>query len=276
MPFVPFWTVDAFTQKPFAGNPAAVCWLDAPQPDKWMQSVAAEMNLSETAFVRPLPGDPAADYELRWLTPLVEVDLCGHATLATAHALWTTGRAGDRAEIRFRTRSGVLTCGRDGERMTLDFPALPITPQPVLPELLAALKIDAGESAVVAAGRSRFDWLVVLPSAAVVEKLQPDINLLLTVPTRGVIVTAAAEQPGVDFVSRFFCPAVGINEDPVCGSAHCVLTPYWSQRLAKSQLVARQVSARGGDLWLQHVNDRVRISGYATTVFEGRVLAVGS
>ena len=263
MPGVRIWQVDAFTDRPFAGNPAAVCWLEAEADPAWMQSVAAEMNLAETAFVRRL-GD---GHELRWFTPTVEVDLCGHATLATAHALWENGLASAAEPLRFTTRSGVLTCTRDGAWIELDFPATPPVPADPPEELLAALGVSPS-----LVGRSRFDYFVVLDSEAAVRSVRPDIRRLAEVPTRGVIVTAASDDPAFDFVTRFFAPAVGVDEDPVCGSAHCCLTPYWSGRLGKRELTACQVSARGGVLRLRDAGDRVVLGGRAVTVLRGELV----
>lgn len=257
------WQVDAFTNRPFGGNPAAVCWLDAPADSHWMQSVAAEMNLSETAFVRRLPEG----LELRWFTPTVEVDLCGHATLATAHALWSSDLVPGDQPLRFHTRSGVLTCTKDGSFIELDFPATPpaaVAAPATLSEALGAEPIFVG--------KSRFDVLAVFDSAETVRTLKPDCRKLEQIPARGVIITAPADEPGFDFVSRFFAPAVGVDEDPVCGSAHCCLTPYWSDRLNKTELMAHQVSARGGILRLKLNGDRVILGGQAVTVWRGELL----
>lgn len=254
------WQVDAFTDRPFGGNPAAICWLDAERETTWMQSVAAEMNLSETAFVRKL-GD---GLELRWFTPTIEVDLCGHATLATAHALWSEGLFPLDQELRFRTRSGMLTCRRAGEIIELDFPATPPV-ETVASELLCqALNIRP-----VYVGQSRFYQLVVVESPETVRSVTPDFALLAKLPTLGVIVTAKSDDPQFDFISRFFAPAMGVNEDPVCGSAHCCLAPYWAQQLGKNHLTAFQASARGGVLHLRWEGDRVILGGQAVTVWRG-------
>jgi PhzF family phenazine biosynthesis protein len=263
MASVKLWQVDAFTDRPFAGNPAAVCWLEQEADAAWMQAVAAEMNLAETAFVRRL-GD---GHELRWFTPTVEVDLCGHATLATAHAVWEAKLAPADVPLRFSTKSGVLTCGRSGEWTELDFPATPASPSEPPAGLLEALGV--GPEFV---GRSRFDYLVVLSSEEAVRSVRPDYRRLREVPTRGVIVTAPSDEPQYDFVSRFFAPAVGVDEDPVCGSAHCCLTPYWSDRLGKQELVARQVSSRGGVLRLRNRGERVVLGGRAVTVLRGELI----
>ena len=254
------WQVDAFTDRPFGGNPAAVCWLESEAETAWMQSVAREMNLSETAFVRRLSDG----LELRWFTPTMEVDLCGHATLATAKALWSDGLVSSDQMLRFHTRSGVLTCQRKGEFIELDFPATPSA------EITASEKlIDALGVAPTFVGASRFYQMAVVESASVVRSVRPDFAKLAQIPTLGLIVTAVADDPRFDFVSRFFAPAMGVNEDPVCGSAHCCLGPYWGQRLGKTNLVANQVSARGGVLQLRLENNRVILGGQAVIVWRG-------
>jgi predicted PhzF superfamily epimerase YddE/YHI9 len=256
------WQVDAFANRPFAGNPAAVCWLEEPAERAWMQAVAAEMNLSETAFARRLDDS----YELRWFTPTVEVDLCGHATLATAHALWTSGVAADET-LRFHTRSGLLSCRQAQDWIELDFPATPARAASPAPQLLAGLNVEPRF-----VGDSKFYSLVEVESAAVVRSLQPDFGKLGQAPTLGVIVTARSDDPRYDFISRFFAPALGVNEDPVCGSAHCVLAPYWAAKLEKKQLSAYQASARGGVLRLRFEGDRVALGGQAVTVWQGELL----
>jgi len=256
--------VDAFTSRPFAGNPAAVCVLPGPADPGWMQDVAREMNLSETAFVYWV----AEGYQLRWFTPVVEVDLCGHATLATAHVLWEEGHLPAHATARFHTRSGLLTAERCGDWIELDFPverAEPARPPDALVEALGA--------PVRSAGRNRFDWLIELDSEAAVRQLAPDMTRLVAVPTRGVIVTSRAESPGFDFISRFFAPRLGVPEDPVCGSAHCCLAPFWSQRLGRTELVGYQASPRGGEVRVRHQGERVVLGGQAVTVLRGEVVA---
>lgn len=266
MPRIPCWQVDAFTDRPFAGNPAAVVWLEADADPAWMQNVAAEMNLAETAFIRRrADGD---GYDLRWFTPKVEVDLCGHATLGSAHALWTTGTVTDE-RLRFHTRSGVLTCSRNGGLIELDFPATPPTETPVDPAVMSAL----GASSAVYFGRSRFDVFVQLPSAAELRSLHPDLRKLAVADARGVIVTAVSDDPRFDFISRFFAPRCGVDEDPVTGSAHCALTPYWAAKLGKKEMTAFQASERGGVLHLRLAGDRVILGGHAVTVWEGHLLA---
>lgn len=262
-----FWQVDAFTDRPFGGNSAAICWLQREADSGWMQQVAMEMNLSETAFVRALDDG----FELRWFTPTVEVDLCGHATLAAAHALRCGGLVRPDQPIRFHTRSGVLTCTPRGERIEMDFPATPPHAVAAPPQLIAALDVQPQF-----VGRSKYDYLLVLESPAAVRAVQPDYRLLLEVPTRGVIVTAAGDDGRYDFVSRFFCPSVGINEDPVCGSAHCCLAPYWGERLNKVEMLAFQASHRRGILHLRLHGERVLLSGQSVTVLEGDLLASGS
>lgn len=260
---IPCWQVDAFTDRPFAGNPAAVVWLDADADPAWMQNVAAEMNLAETAFVRK----QADGYALRWFTPKVEVDLCGHATLASAHALWTSGTVPEEA-LRFHTRSGVLTCSRNGGLIELDFPATPPTEATVDPAVMAAL----GASSAAYFGRSRFDVLVQLPTVAELRSLQPDLRRLAATDARGVIVTAVSDDPRYDFISRFFAPRCGVDEDPVTGSAHCALTPYWAKKFGKTTFTAFQASERGGVLHLRLTGDRVILGGYAVTVWEGHLV----
>ena len=266
--------VDAFTDRPFAGNPAAVCVTDGPRDERWMQNVAREMNLSETAFLhREGGGDPASGpdtFRLRWFTPSVEVDLCGHATLATAHVLWSEGHLPGVAPARFQSRSGLLTADRRDGWITLDFPATPVLPSADRAADVAAMAESVGLP-VTDAGQSRFDWLVEVASEEAVRALVPDMARLAALPVRGVIVTARSGSPGFDFVSRFFAPRVGINEDPVCGSAHCCLGPYWGERLGKSDLVAYQASPRGGVLRVGLRGDRVRLGGQAVTVLRGEL-----
>lgn len=256
---IPLFQVDAFTHKPFSGNPAAVCVLDEPADPAWMQSVALEMNLSETAFLVP----QADGYGLRWFTPAVEVDLCGHATLASAHTLWETGRLAPESEARFHTRSGLLTARKVGEWIELNFPAR--TPaQSTIPDgLEKALGVTARF-----VGKSRFDYLVEVESAQIVREMQPDHPALRHLPVRGVMVTAAGDD-GYDFVSRFFAPGSGIDEDPVTGSAHCCLTPYWAAKLGKQEMTAFQASPRGGVVRVRLGEDRVYLQGQAVTVLRG-------
>lgn len=258
----PVVTVDAFTDRPFAGNPAAVCILSGPADEAWMRSVAAEMNLSETAFLHP----HADGWSLRWLTPAVEVDLCGHATLASAHVLWQDGHLAADAEARFHTRSGVLTCRRQGDWITMDFPAKP-EQQAEAPEgLERALGVTPRY-----VGRSHFDLLVEVDSDDIVRSIQPDLTLLAKVDVRGVIVTARSGDGRYDFVSRFFAPRAGVDEDPVTGSAHCVLAPFWAQRLGKDEMTAFQASRRGGVVRVRVAGDRVELAGQAVTMLRAEL-----
>lgn len=258
--------VDAFTNRPFAGNPAAICVLPGPTDDRWMQLVAREMNLSETAF---LYREAAGTFHLRWFTPGVEVDLCGHATLATAHVLWTEDHLRRDEPARFNTRSGLLTAERRDGWIELDFPATPVTPTPSPAD--AAALVASVDAPVRFASFSKFDALIELESEEAVRTLAPDIARLAAVPVRGVIVTGPASTPGFDFVSRFFAPRVGVDEDPVCGSAHCCLGPYWGARLGKTDLLAAQVSPRGGVIRVGLRGDRVKLSGQAVTVMRGEL-----
>jgi PhzF family phenazine biosynthesis protein len=260
---VPLVHVDAFTDTPFAGNPAAICLLDDPREDCWLAAVGAEMNLPETAFVRAV-GD---DFELRWFTPTVEVDLCGHATLAAAHVLWETGRLAPDAVARFHTRSGLLIAARRDDWIELDFPAEPAAAADAPPTLTEALGVSATWT-----GRNRFDWLVEVDSAEAVRALAPDLPRLATVPTRGVIVTAIADAPDADFVSRFFAPRAGIPEDPVTGSAHCALGPYWAPRVGRDELIGRQLSRRGGLVRVRVAGARAILGGRAVTIVRGELL----
>jgi PhzF family phenazine biosynthesis protein len=256
--------VDAFTDRPFAGNPAAVCVLEQPIDDALMASIAAEMNLAETAFLQRLPG--SEEWSLRWFTPEVEVDLCGHATLASAHALWESGEAREDQRIRFHTRSGILTAERRNGWIELDFPSLPSAPEPIPSWLEAALG-----SAPVNFERSRFDLVVELADERAVRELAPDLMRLAKEPVRGFIITARASGE-YDFVSRWFGPGAGVMEDPVTGSAHSVLGPYWQQRLGKSEFTAFQASRRGGVLRVGVDGDRVRLSGQAVTTLRGELI----
>lgn len=260
----PVTVVDAFTDRPFAGNPAAVCILDAPRDERWMRGVAMEMNLSETAFLRPREDG----WALRWLTPEVEVDLCGHATLAAAHVLWEEGRLDAAAEARFHTRSGLLTARREGAWIEMDFPAQPGTPVDAPAGLAEALG-----AAPAYVGRSRFDLLVELAADDVVRGLRPDLSRLGEIDARGVIVTARSADARFDFVSRFFGPRVGVPEDPVTGSAHCVLAPFWAARTGRDAMTGFQASRRGGTVRVRVAGDRVILGGQAVTVMRGTLAA---
>jgi len=255
--------VDAFTDRPFAGNPAAVCILESPREDAWMQAVAMEMNLAETAFLVP----EGEGYRLRWFTPAVEVDLCGHATLASAHVLWEDGHLSTDAPAIFQSRSGRLSATwRDGW-ITLDFPVKlaerSVDPTPVAKALGVPVSV---------AWANRFDILAEVESEAVLRSIRPDFNLVNAIPVRGLIVTTRSDQPGIDFASRFFAPQVGVNEDPVTGSAHCFLGPYWSEKLGKTEMVGYQASRRGGLVRVRLEGDRAMLGGQAVTVFRGELI----
>lgn len=262
MPGIPLFQVDAFTARPFGGNPAAVCPLEAWLPDATLQAIAAENNLSETAF---FVRRPDGDFDLRWFTPAAEVDLCGHATLASGHVLLTELEP-SRAGVRFWSRSGPLEVARRGDRLELDFPARPPRPIALVPELSEAL----GAAPVrVLADR---DLVAVFESAAAVRALAPDMRALAALP--GVFAVCATApgggpDPDVDFVSRFFAPAISVPEDPVTGSAHTELVPFWAGVLGRTALHARQVGPRGGDLWCTLEGDRVKIAGHAVLVIRG-------
>jgi PhzF family phenazine biosynthesis protein len=254
--------VDAFTDTLFSGNPAAVCILPGPREDVWMQNVAQEMNLSETAFLQKREDG----YGLRWFTPVLEVDLCGHGTLASAHTLWEQGLLKPEEEAKFHTRSGLLTARRQDEWIELDFPSLPdrrvSTPKGLTQALGARPKY---------VGRSRFDFIAEVDSEKTVRKLKPDFTKLSTLTIRGLIVTAKAKTQPYDFVSRFFAPRAGINEDPVTGSAHSVLGPYWKNRLKKNELLAYQASKRGGVIRVRVGDRRVFIGGKAITALRSEL-----
>lgn len=255
--------VDAFTREPFRGNPAAVCVLNAPREEHWMQAVAEEMNLAETAFLHP----EGEGYRLRWFTPKAEVDLCGHATLASAHVLWSEGHLAPASSARFITRSGWLIATKKGEWIELDFPSEPETRVDAPQELLAALGF-----APRYVGRNRMDYLVETESEELVRHLTPDLRLLAQVPTRGVIVTSRAAASEYDFVSRFFAPRLGVDEDPVTGSAHCCLAPFWAARLHKKEMIGYQASPRGGIVRVRLNEPRVYLLGQAVTVLRGELV----
>lgn len=265
------YQVDAFADAPFSGNPAAVCILHQAMEDAWMQRVAQEMNLSETAFLVPQGGE----FQLRWFTPAAEVELCGHATLASAHVLWEAGYLYPGEAAIFHTLSGVLTATREEDRIVLDFPAVEVTATTPPPGLVEALGVEP-----VAVGKNKFDYLIEVTDAATVRGLAPDFGALARIPARGIIVTAQAEPSGpaeqseahYDFISRFFGPAVGVNEDPVTGSAHCALGPYWRSKLGKDEFLAWQASPRGGAVHVQVQGDRVLLGGRAVTVLRGELV----
>ncbi len=256
--------VDAFTAKPFAGNPAAVCVLAHAADKRWMQQVALEMNLAETAFL--FRQDDA--WNLRWFTPTVEVDLCGHATLASAHVLWQDGHLPEGAQARFDTLSGRLTADRRGEWIEMDFPAQVAQPATPPDGLLDALGV-VGKYV----GKSRTDYLVEVEDEAQVRALQPDFRRLRPLPMRGVIVTSRASSDAFDFVSRFFAPGAGVDEDPVTGSTHCCLAPYWGAQLGKVEMIGYQASPRGGEVAVRIAGDRVILGGQAVTVMRGELVA---
>jgi PhzF family phenazine biosynthesis protein len=259
------YQVDAFSDQPFRGNPAVVCLLEGPQNQDWMQQVAAEMNLSETAFLyRQGEG-----FSLRWFTPKVEVDLCGHATLASAHVLWEAGLIPVDQQALFYTKSGLLTARRQEEgKIELDFPAEPAQEATPPPGMLKALGVDP-----LYCGRNRSNYLLEVDTEEKVRSLKPDFSLLAEVFGGGIIVTSLSASPAYDFVSRFFDPGEGIDEDPVTGSAHCCLGPYWQKRLSKNNFTAYQASQRGGILHLSLEKDnRVLIAGQAVTILRGELL----
>ena len=256
--------VDAFTDTPFAGNPAAVCLLPEPRDERWMQNVAQEMNLSETAFLHRREDG----FDLRWFTPAVEVDLCGHATLASAHVLWEDGHLRPDEQARFFTKSGLLTARRDGEWIELDLPVEAEEPVEVPADLVRALAITPKY-----VGKNRFNYVVEIDSEAAVREVKPDFSLLQTLPVQGVIVTSLSASPDFDFVCRYFAPAAGINEDPVTGSAYCCLGPFWQQRLKKDAFLAQQVSPRVRIVRVRLSGDRVLLGGKAITVLRAELLA---
>ena len=257
------YQVDAFTDRAFAGNPAAVCLLSAPRHEAWMAQVAREMNLSETAFL--FARDDG--FALRWFTPTTEVDLCGHATLASAQVLWESGVLPAGQPACFHTRSGLLTARQSDGLIELDFPALAQTAAIAPAALLAALGVEP-----VYIGRFGEKYLLEVESEEIVRRLKPDFQALRALPGRGVVVTSLAATPGHDFVSRYFAPWVGVDEDPVTGSAHCCLGPYWGARLGKERLTAVQASARGGVVHIRLQGERVVLGGHAVTVLRGELL----
>jgi len=257
-------TVDAFTNIPFAGNPAAVCVMQKASPEGWLRNVAREMNLSETAFLVRRNGE----FDLRWLTPTVEVDLCGHATIASAHVLWEDGHLPAGKQARFHTRSGVLTADRRDDWIELDLPVKTATGAEPPKELLPAL----GVTSPVAVAKNVFDYLVEIETEEELRALRPDHTVLRGIPVRGVIVTARSSSPEFDFVSRFFAPAAGIDEDPVTGSAHTALGPYWGAKLGKAEMSGYQASARGGVVRVRLNGDRIVVAGQAVTMMQATLL----
>ncbi len=263
--------VDAFTDKAFSGNPAAVCVTDTPLADDLMRAIALEMNLSETAFLYPIENS----YSLRWFTPAVEVDLCGHATLASAHVLWSEGHLLESEVATFQTRSGWLSARKQANWIEMDFPVQPVqTASHVLPQLIKSL---GGGGTIRTVSKNDINYLIEIQSESALAALQPDFAEMKKLPVQGVIATAPADSEDYDFVSRYFCPAVGINEDPVTGSAHASLAPYWQEKLGKPEMMAQQISARGGVIKVRYNHsegqaDRVFVSGQAVTVMRGELL----
>lgn len=258
------YQVDSFADRAFKGNPAAVCILDEKKSDDWMRDVAAEMNLSETAFLFKLEDG----FSLRWFTPEVEVDLCGHATLASAHILWEQGYLKREEEARFHTRSGLLTAKYSDGWIELNFPVEPERSCEMPQGLDKALGVE-----IKYTGKNRMDYIAEVNSEDEVRNMKPDFNLLKSLGARGVIVTSISNSEGYDFVSRFFCPGIGIDEDPVTGSAHCCLAPYWAEKLNKNEFKAYQASKRGGMLGVTVIGERVVLSGKAVTILKGELSA---
>jgi PhzF family phenazine biosynthesis protein len=265
---VPVFFVDAFADAPFGGNTAAVCLMDGPADAGWMQAVAGELKQPATAFVHQIQDAGEERFGLRWFVPGSELTLCGHGTLATAHVLWETGRLALERPARFETIGGALAAQRDGELVVLDFPAEPVDEVAAPADLIEGLGVEPR-----AVCRGRLDYLVALASEREVREARPDFARLRQVETRGIIITALASTPGYDFVSRFFAPSVGLDEDAVTGSAHCSLGPYWGKALGRTTLRAYQASARGGSVAVRLDGARVRLGGRAVTVLEGSLLA---
>ena len=256
------YQIDSFTDKPFTGNPAGVCILDEPADEKWMQNVAKEMAVSETAFLYPEDDG----YNLRWFAPDAEVDLCGHATMASAHILWETDYAQENETLKFSTKSGVLTANMNKGWIELDFPIIPVEKADAPEGLIESLGVEP-----IYVGINAFDYILELGSEKELRSIEPDFSRLADITTRGVSVTSASSSNEYDFVSRFFAPAIGIPEDPVTGSAHCCLGPYWMKKLNKSSFTAYQVSARGGFMKVDVKGERVILSGKAVTFLEGTI-----
>jgi PhzF family phenazine biosynthesis protein len=259
----PILQVDAFTDRAFGGNPAGVCILPEARSEDWMQKVAMEMNVSETAFLYPEKDG----YRLRWFTPAVEVPICGHATLASAHVLWEGKYLSPEKDARFYTKSGLLRARKRGDEIELDFPSLAASPSDAPPSLAPALGLKPAETL-----RNEMRFLAVFDREKEVRDLKPDIAAIRKIPVQGIIVTAKSESPGHDFVSRFFAPNAGVDEDPVTGSAHCCLAPYWCQRLGRQELLGYQASARGGMVRVKMDGYRVLMSGKAVTTLRGEML----
>lgn len=254
------YQVDSFTSEKFKGNPAGVCLLESPVEEEWMQNIAMEMNLSETAFLFP-NGD---QFDLRWFTPKIEVDLCGHATLASAHILWEEKILSPDQTAKFQTKTGLLKAEKKGNFIEMDFPVTPILEDENPKGLAKALGTD-----FIFSGKNRYDFLVEVDSEETLFNLNPDMNLLREIPCRGFIVTAISDNEPFDFVCRFFAPGAGIDEDPVTGSAYCTLGPYWKSKLDQNSFTAFQASKRGGVVKVEVEKERVKIIGQAITVFRG-------
>lgn len=268
---LPFYQIDSFTSEAFSGNPAAVVLLDKERSDTWLQSVAMENNLSETAFV--LPSTAAQTWPLRWFTPTIEVDLCGHATLAAAHALWESETAPSDQPITFETRSGPLTIKKNGSQIQMDFPVTPVAKTDAPLGVIESMQINGQQPKFTEVLKSSFDYIVVVEDESTVRNMTVDFRQLSQVDARGAIVTAIADPTSdYDFVSRFFGPAAGVDEDPVTGSAHCALIDYFSQKLNRNQLIGYQASARGGIVEVEKRGDRAILSGEAITIISGQLL----
>ncbi|MCB9234112.1 MAG: PhzF family phenazine biosynthesis protein [Bacteroidia bacterium] len=259
-PIIPIFQVDAFTDVPFQGNPAAVCYLMQSKSSHWMQQVAAEMNLAETAFFILRDGT----IDLRWFTPTIEVDLCGHATLATAHIIWETELRSEERELVFDTRSGILRASKAGDWISLDFPSIPVKGTEVSADWLEKLGLEP-----VFVGKSKFDLLIELASEQEVREYRPDFRLIRELDARGLMITARGANGQKDFVSRFFAPQSGIDEDPVTGSAHCCLGTYWMEKLGKKEMIGYQASPRGGMVKVKVNGERTLLQGKAVTVMQG-------
>jgi PhzF family phenazine biosynthesis protein len=258
----PIFQVDSFTDKMFSGNPAAVVILEQQAEAGWMQAVAREMNLSETAFVHPQQGG----YHLQWFTPQVEVDLCGHATLAAAHSLWQIEQVKPAETIRFFTCSGWLAASQNNGMIEMDFPSAPLVPADITEEIITAVGVRPDFT-----GISGEKWVFEYADERIVRSLKPDFSALKRRKGRALAVTAPSADPNFDFVSRYFAPWIGIDEDPVTGSAHCILGPYWGQKLSKTHMTAYQASARGGTVHVRLSGDRTYVGGKAVTVFSGQL-----
>ena len=269
---IPIFQVDAFASGPFTGNPAAVCVLDGPRESEWMQQVAMEMNLSETSFLVPRDAHHR-EFDLRWFTPAIEVPLCGHATLASSHILWETARLRTDEAARFHTLSGWLTAKKSGDQIEMDFPAI-LHEKVALPDRLAeALGLEPNDIICNRGlGKEDSNFLLELDSEETVRNLKPNFELLRRTVNAGIIVTSRGSSSKYDFISRYFACYAGIDEDPVTGSAHCMLAPYWSAKLGKVEMLAFQASARGGEVGVRFNGERVVLIGQALTVLQGSLL----